>query len=1526
MIDDKLIWKAYDEECRRQDQKMQEPGQERWMLNSFKRSTTIFTLAHLSTRVITLNSKIQLPTGSMIHLLDDVSYPESHQDTPRCEECDFLRRESLRKFIYHNRTLDLSSCVKLDETKFIYRQAGMPANLMKWRMQNMSKFKPVSSFDMMPKINNVLCVISHNPLFRVYTLGGGKLRYFRRIQIILTSILNNVHACIQQQPDKQQFIFVPWDEDVIPRSAFMRTLTKVDQTTIRQPNSFHYIFMMELLNYVWEGNAPSLFKQLPKSDLSKINLILHLNDRYVIFNLATLKGLNTKNNAFIRIVNLLNLLSVMGRLPAPVVHPSEDVAEITEDNIPSELKGELEQDAQDTDNRVEAKVASTDHSTSVQAKSHGSVHVDASTPSEIEREDVLIDGPSIKDNKVTSFKISPKAVAHVSGITEDDKVEQVINKVASKVKVKTLPKAIAPKPSTERAALITSQVVKTGSSTDDRTPATKAIENQTKIETIAQTDTTTAEYHADLDAKTDELIESQDLTVKQKARLKMLARKYREIKLDDEFLDDIIEEDTQVEIPDTKLGSNVFSSNPKIKPIDESIANSTIKSFDRTYMKTTYKKQLGSILTSFRSEGVFLTDLKTKRIVTPVNDDIEYSAKYVDIQGRQSTIKFKLPNVDRNGRVKIDGIDQILLKQRINLPIVKLSDINVSISSCYNKALIKRVTTRAHDFFSYIDKVVNTAKSTAKVIYGHTVIDAPISYEYASLAAHYAAIEFKAQESWSLCFDYNNRLEHFGDSEEKLQTLEDTYGIYVGHNAHEWLFIDNQNTVRGVLFSGGEDINYEYPTIKSICFLSLKEGVNKPASLTEYTVLDHLGTALPVIFVLGYRYGLRKILDYLKIKYVITERKSKVILSGSESLNNGTESYTLNTKNIYHSSDTQDLKVLEPRHEKTPDGKDIGRVFGSPYLTYSILFGDSWDDRRANLSAYSDSADGSNPRFVYTFLKDISYKEVSHPWSTYVLDPNAGWKQYAKSTTEVICYKKVKVLKEIKHNNWIRDILQYAADPKNHLEIRGLEHVKGLPSDILEGDVESFEENLYDEIVVGGNRDIGDIAPHYHKFKFEKAGLEDANTFGTAVTTLPEGSYKVTPDVASLSVSFVEALSRVFERNLPKLEYIQILFNPEDITSWQERIMKLSSGAKVSLGILRSKTYPTGSYPVLDHSKSILEQMELLHTSLKQQGIYFSYELEPVENGYDVILKDLFKVRAGEEGYVIPGLEDIALDTKYVPRPDDIGIRFKDKTLWFNRYPLKHSLIVAGLDSFNTEDYDFADFNSPEVYTAVMNDMGKSPNYLKGLDSFYDLFIDPITFNVLKQMHEPTTVRDIFIRASELLTTRDYRPAASSANYRIRGYEQFNYIVYNEMAQQIAAWQASRGRSNNFTINPEAIYLRVVQNASMEPTASANPLQDIKLSASMTFAGAGGRTSESFVVEDRKFTEDSVGIMAMDTTDNQKVGMNAQLTLNSSIATTEGLCVEKDRKDMKPSDVFSIHTLLFPFGDKDDAKRLNCIE
>ena len=296
------------------------------------------------------------------------------------------------------------------------------------------------------------------------------------------------------------------------------------------------------------------------------------------------------------------------------------------------------------------------------------------------------------------------------------------------------------------------------------------------------------------------------------------------------------------------------------------------------------------------------------------------------------------------------------------------------------------------------------------------------------------------------------------------------------------------------------------------------------------------------------------------------------------------------------------------------------------------------------------------------------------------------------------------------------------------------------------------------------------------------------------------------------------------------------------------------------------------------------------------------------------------KVRPPQEGsedWSI-GFEDISEDVKYVPKPNDIHIKFADRVLHINRYPLAHSLIVAGLEYFDVSRYDMSEFESKDVYYRLLMDKKLSINYIKGMDSFYDLFIDNMTYSVLKMMHEPTTVRDLLIRSTVLLTTTDHLPASSGYNHRIRGYEQFAGVVYNELAREFAAYQSKHGANNKFSVNPDAVYLRIIQNASMLPAESGSPLEDMTLMCDMTYGGVGGRSADSFVITDRHYDASDIGVVSESTVDNQKVAFNSALSYNPNIVNTLGMPAEIKQEDLKASQVFSPHTLMFPFSTNDD--------
>ena len=1323
-----LAWRRYDEIMRAmdrvEDQYDLSAGMERFNPQKFKRDLTVFRIGHFASRIVELGPKIELPTGSILHLLDDVVYNE-HSDVPRLEENVFVQHESFKKYIYHVRDFDLAEGpITLDE-KYIYRTAGLPRVLMSFRSNHGNKYKYINTLAEVPTRKEALVIINHNPLFRV-TLYG-RLQYFRKIQLILASVLNTAHRLTHL--DKQQFIMIPWGTEIFDKSLFVRSRKELTPFTVRYPESFHYIVMMHLANFMWNDAQTSFLDKLPEEDLAQINLVLNCTDKYVFYNLADLKAMNAKNAAYMRFINQLNMLSVLGR-------PNVD-----EDRLNDHF---TKVDITDDEDVV---------SSTYEVKSSGQQDT-ADTPVNPEPE-----------------RLTPEDLGENSSaaeVEEENRVERVITH-AAKVIPATVKQAVT-KVSTAlpRANTVETRLVAGATSRVAVAAKTTNSSNPTPTDKSSDKKDVTSRYLQEQETLADEFIMKQPtLTPRQKERCKILARKYRDLELHGEKLSKILSTQDDIELDDAPLTEEVLG----IEAPDKAALTYSPRAYDNSYLKKTSDKHFVGAINSFQRNGVFLVGIKENKVVSELNNYTEYTLQYEDWEGKKSSIKVKLPTVNREGKVVIDGIPKVLRKQRVTLPIVKTSDTTVSLSSNYNKTQVIRNTTKAHNYFSYIDGLVNSSKSKAVVIYGNCVIrDVPLAYEYTQLADKYKSLEW---DDWKLWFDYKNRAEHFDGTEERLTKLEAQYGTYFGRQGKVNLFIDEQNEVHAVTTTGSDDPEFPYRSIFDICKTSLNEGAKYDKPLTEWVSIKILDKMLPVMFLLSYRYGLRHTLDYLGVDYTITEGRSKVIL-GERGVA-GNESLGLSR---YPAPEQLTDRLLQVVGQKVKLQMKALYHFDVDGVELKVSRQNYYDNGKpCNTDAYNAWA-GCYVRTTNTVYINEQFAAVMRNWFA-----------------EQVVY----------YDNYVRFLYWMIAHELTH--------------------------SCY------GNVKYADI------FNKVEAAAKNKNF----TTVYLEGISKTAPN-------YREELCCEYVASQMK----QIVVGDESFGAGSDNILDVG-------GVVDDKYFGT----------------------------------------------DWIKFKNDDEA----GTED-ANERRYVPKPGDVPIKFADRVLWINRYPLAKSLIVCGLGGMNTEDYEMAAFESPDIYYQVLMDQGLSINYLKGVDSFFDLFIDNMTYSVLESMHEPTNVRDLLIRCAVLLSTMDHRPPSSRANHRIRGYEQFNAVVYNEMARQFAAYQSRRGAGNKFSVNPNAIYLRVVSNASLVPSECPNPLQDMKEQAAMTYAGAGGRTSESFVVEDRKFSHDDIGVVSEATVDNGKVGINAQLAFNAGIVDTEGTLAQPD--ELSAGNVLSATAVMFPFATRDD--------
>lgn len=357
------------------------------------------------------------------------------------------------------------------------------------------------------------------------------------------------------------------------------------------------------------------------------------------------------------------------------------------------------------------------------------------------------------------------------------------------------------------------------------------------------------------------------------------------------------------------------------------------------------------------------------------------------------------------------------------------------------------------------------------------------------------------------------------------------------------------------------------------------------------------------------------------------------------------------------------------------------------------------------------------------------------------------------------------------------------------------------------------------------------------------------------------------------------------------------------VVDYQDSLYKVVNGEPEPMGRLEELLE-------LDISKSPLEVAELkVFGKNLPLGMVLGYYL-----GLDGLLSQLNittrRVRAGER---------LTLDSR------EYALRFEDITLVASRDDQLATMLLSGFDRFKKtiKAYPISDFNRPDIYTNVFEQNGLGVRYTRELNLLRDMFIDPITRDLLVEMEEPTEWIPLLFRSAELLLT-DYAPAETDLNYmRIKGYERMPGTVYMELVKAARMFHARQGgNKNQLDISPHAIWQSIQEDPSKSLVEESNPIQNLKEKEVVTYGGTGGRSRRTLVKRNRIYHPSDMGTISEATPDSGDVGVNTYMTANPNLTTLRGMTKRYDKQDDGPASLLSTSALLSPAADSDDPKRV----
>lgn len=275
--------------------------------------------------------------------------------------------------------------------------------------------------------------------------------------------------------------------------------------------------------------------------------------------------------------------------------------------------------------------------------------------------------------------------------------------------------------------------------------------------------------------------------------------------------------------------------------------------------------------------------------------------------------------------------------------------------------------------------------------------------------------------------------------------------------------------------------------------------------------------------------------------------------------------------------------------------------------------------------------------------------------------------------------------------------------------------------------------------------------------------------------------------------------------------------------------------------------------------------------------------------------------------------------------PDRKGIiRFADCYMLYD-LSYESSLLLNGLMDVDTDAYTFADMNKKKTWLDFLDNFG-GRILTDGLENFSQVFMDPITVEVCKDMRLPTDYFDLLIYANNLLADTKYNKHTDIRGNRFRTNEIVASRVYAVLARSYSEYrtQVKRGKKAAMTVKRTAVIDEILKLNTTSDLSNMSPLLELEAANSATFKGPSGlNTDRAYSLDKRTYDSTMVNKIAMSTGFSANIGINRQTTMDMDIQGIRGYIKNSDPKDISVTKRFSATEAVTPFGaQRDDPFRV----
>lgn len=307
--------------------------------------------------------------------------------------------------------------------------------------------------------------------------------------------------------------------------------------------------------------------------------------------------------------------------------------------------------------------------------------------------------------------------------------------------------------------------------------------------------------------------------------------------------------------------------------VDKGMLTSTLNEYDQRYIEQVLESDIANVVMGIQNTGVVVLDYAREEVIDAATKYISYAVQVQKVGGKITTIRFKLPKIEADGTYLINGVKSRMKKQRVDIPIRKVSPSRVSLTSYYGKLFMDRSSRSVYNYGKWLcDRVVALSISDQPTVTNITLgrVFNPaykVPHTYALLAQRFSGFVYG---EYQFIFDHR-KIEEQTDPEVIARYARDQL-VICGQRGHETLLMDKD----GMLYV---DHGHGLEMISDIETLM---GVDSHKAPVEMVELKVQGKYLPVGIILAYYYGLSALIEELQLPIRVVPRGERLALQPDE--------------------------------------------------------------------------------------------------------------------------------------------------------------------------------------------------------------------------------------------------------------------------------------------------------------------------------------------------------------------------------------------------------------------------------------------------------------------------------------------------------------------------------------------------------------------------------------------------------------------------------------------------------------------